>query len=97
MSSIRIIATPPGQAPEWVREAWVGIEIPLTEQESGLVGTGVLGGPPENTGGYQVFGSDAFRALTLKSPEAAQWWLREAPWALGNKLVFARDVCKVID
>ena len=46
---IRIIATPPGQAPEWVREKWVGLELPLAERFQGRVRTltsGVLEGPP---------------------------------------------------
>ena len=28
---IRIIATPPGQAPEPIREQWVGLELPVVE------------------------------------------------------------------
>lgn len=28
---IRIIKVPSGEAPEWVREAWVGLEIPTLE------------------------------------------------------------------
>ena len=97
MGTIRIIATPPGQAPEWVRNEWIGVEIPLTEQLSGGLQFGVLGGQAENVNGYQVNGSDAFRALEKKSNAAAMWWLNEAPWALANKLVFAKDVCVVID
>jgi hypothetical protein len=32
---IRIIATPPGEAPEEVRRAWVGLELPLAAGETG--------------------------------------------------------------
>lgn len=32
---IRIIATPPGEAPEEVRRAWLGMELPLAAGESG--------------------------------------------------------------
>jgi hypothetical protein len=32
---IRIIATPPGEAPEEVRRAWVGLELPLAAGEAG--------------------------------------------------------------
>jgi hypothetical protein len=28
--SVRIIGVPPGEAPLWVREKWVGLELPLT-------------------------------------------------------------------
>ena len=29
---IRIIAIPPGEAPPWVREQWVGLELPLVQR-----------------------------------------------------------------
>lgn len=29
---IRIIAIPPGEAPQWVREKWVGLELPLAQR-----------------------------------------------------------------
>jgi hypothetical protein len=45
---VRIIATPPGEAPEEVRRAWVGLVLPLVAGETGCraapVG-GVLSGP----------------------------------------------------
>lgn len=28
---IRIVAVPPGQAPEWVRREWVGLELPIAK------------------------------------------------------------------
>ncbi len=31
MPSIRIIGTPPGEAPEHIRRAWIGVVIPLPE------------------------------------------------------------------
>jgi len=49
MAGIRIIAVPPGEAPQNVREAWVGLELPLLHgrlgesREWGSVG--VLTGP----------------------------------------------------
>jgi hypothetical protein len=45
---IRIIGVPPGEAPEWVRRAWVGLALPLAPGETGprtLPGSGVLSGP----------------------------------------------------
>lgn len=30
MKTIRIIARPPGEAPEYVRDAWIGLELPLS-------------------------------------------------------------------
>jgi hypothetical protein len=46
--NIRIIKTPAGEAPLWVREKWVGLELPLSQRLAmnffGL-GIGVLTGP----------------------------------------------------
>jgi hypothetical protein len=45
---IRIIATPPGEAPLWVREKWIGLELPLVDGDSAaqeVFTSGVLSGP----------------------------------------------------
>lgn len=46
--SIRITAIPPGEAPLWVREKWVGLELPLAEANPSpheVYTSGVLSGP----------------------------------------------------
>ena len=95
---IRIIDVPPGQAPDWVRKAWVGLEIPLAVQLSAAssLQEGVLGGKPENLGGFQVRGEIAITLLSKKSPEAAKWWHRNAPYVLSEILVFKKNVCELI-
>ena len=50
MACIRIIYVPPGEAPEWVREEWVGLVLPLPEGPMGRRRrwygvSGVLTGP----------------------------------------------------
>jgi hypothetical protein len=47
-SRIRIIAVPSGEAPLWVREQWVGLELPISggPGPQTLTGYGVLSGPP---------------------------------------------------
>lgn len=45
---IRIVDVPPGEAPEAIRRAWVGLILPLAPGETGLremTGAGVLTGP----------------------------------------------------
>ena len=45
---IRIVRTPPGEAPLWVREKWVGLELPLASGDYGprhAYTSGVLSGP----------------------------------------------------
>ena len=63
MAKIRIVAVPPGQAPKWVREQWVGLELPVAENtpspEDSQVGVNygkprefietILEGPTEET------------------------------------------------
>ena len=58
MAKIRITSVPSGQAPEWVREQWVGLELPVKDIDlSKGFCTGALGGTPEpeNLGGYPVY------------------------------------------
>lgn len=46
---IRIIAVPDGEAPAWVRQKWVGLELPTFEHAEGpltVTGYGVVTGPP---------------------------------------------------
>lgn len=50
---IRIISTPPGEAPEYIRKAWIGLEIPIPPQFEGRrrgLGFGVLSGPKTKLG-----------------------------------------------
>lgn len=94
MNSIRIVSIPPGQAPEWVRKEWIGVEIPLPEQKSGGIQVGVRGGKAENEGGYQVDTSKAIEALKKKSPKAARWWEENVSLASISSLVFSKDVCE---
>ena len=45
---IRIKSVPPGEAPESIRQAWIGLEIPVHPQFAGrrkAFGVGVLTGP----------------------------------------------------
>jgi hypothetical protein len=49
MTKIRIIGCPPGEAPRAVREAWIGLELPLPlgrlGRRRGWLTTGVVSGP----------------------------------------------------
>lgn len=49
MTSIRIIRVPAGEAPETIRQAWVGVVLPLADgklgQKRSWLGFGVLSGP----------------------------------------------------
>jgi hypothetical protein len=53
---IRIDSTPRGEAPLWVREKWVGLELPLAqlnaEPSRVQTGAGVLSGPKNIVAAY---------------------------------------------
>jgi hypothetical protein len=54
---IRILAVPPGEAPAWVREKWVGLELPLAQwvpSSTSRLTAGVLSGPRTS---FAVLGS----------------------------------------
>lgn len=92
MAKIKIIEVPPGFVPEHIRKQWIGVEIPLTEnpipegQETFQVGN-------QNSGGYQVKGVDAVKALLdSDKQEAANFWI---PYSSGN-FKFKKEVCELI-
>jgi hypothetical protein len=99
MAKIRIIAVPPGDAPEWVRQGWVGLELPLNEESKAGEGLlmGVLGGPARNQGGYAVNCREAIDTLVAKHPQAGGWWLANTGYRdHGTVFVFKLDVCELV-
>ena len=98
MAKIRIIAVPPGEAPEWVRKEWVGLEFPVADVDmKKAIRFGVAkGGPPQNTGGYPVETKKAIEILKEKNPKAAQWWLENPLLKFMDVLIFKREVCEQI-
>jgi hypothetical protein len=92
--SVRIIAVPPGEAPLWVREKWVGLTLPLLRWPSAgtFIGFGAVSGPrtclaqiwallrgrSQRIYGFVVDASRAVDILDRASPEAAGWWREHA-------------------
>ena len=77
---IRFIAPPTGTAPLFIREKWVGIEVPCMFSHDGVSRAGegmheVMSGlnVPDYPG-YVVLQEWALVALEEKSPEAAGFW-----------------------
>ena len=97
---IRITGTPPGEAPEHVRSAWIGLELPLFPGETGPRTTEqveVLS--MQQTGamsGYVVDGRKAVELLAARSPDAADWWRQNCAAFLeaNGCLIFPPDVCE---
>ncbi len=102
-AAIRIIAAPPGEAPEFVRQAWVGLALPVVAGQSeaaNLTAQQVLSGRSVGAPlSYAVDGPAAIAILNAASPKAAAWWRQNAPEALvaGYQLVFPAEVCERAD
>jgi hypothetical protein len=93
--TVRIIAVPPGEAPLWVREKWVGLDLPVARYSSPTMffGYGVLSlprtwmaqwwgvvqGHAERISGFAVESVRAVDILSASSPQAAEWWRQNAP------------------
>ena len=103
---ITIVRRPIGEAPIWVRDAWIGLSLP-TAQTSPRTwrGMGVLTGPTNaflqirdvllgrtlRVSGYAVDACTAVELLAEKDPAAAQWWKDNVPELLGKKQGFVFD------
>ena len=94
---IRIIKTPRGAAPEWVREAWVGLTLPLGDYPPGdpklLHRFGVTSSWrkrffPWTAPRFQladffpVSASKSIEVLQKTEPDAAWWWTENTPHLL---------------
>jgi len=98
--SVKIVATPGGEAPPDVREAWVGLTLPLSDPTPRTIEPfGILSQtrqPPRV--GYQVEGWRAVEILAERAPWAAAWWREKAPhvFAPCYQLIFSVDVCEIV-
>lgn len=91
---IKIFATPPGTAPEKIREQWIGVEIRLIGIENKSKPLGFRSGI-ENLGGYQVLPKDAVEALKKSGKiEAANFW---SSYLDAKNFTFRRDVCELVN
>jgi len=93
-TKIRIVGIPKGEPPLWVRETWVGLELPLAGGSAAgtFYGFGAVTGPrswlghvwglllgrAERIMGYAVYADRAVGILAESSPEAAAWWRENA-------------------
>jgi hypothetical protein len=102
---IRIKSTPPGEAPNHVRRAWVGLVLPVPPHLSGQRRAntfGVLSGPGfgrQQSIGYIVESSVAVKVLADSVPEAADWWRANAATIIepGRYFMFAPECCEELE
>lgn len=104
--NIRIVQRPIGEAPEWVRDAWIGLSLPLaSKREREWRSLGVLTGPhgwlsqiwATFSGktflvrGYMVNAKAAVDQLSDHHPSAAAWWREHTPHMLTGRRYFVFD------
>jgi hypothetical protein len=103
VARLRVARTPPGEAPEEVRVAWVGVALPLRRWElkpAPHPTEGVLSRHLCGVGtGYAVSGPRAVKTLAAHSRDAAAWWRRHAPHVLerGYRLWFPLHVFEPLE
>jgi hypothetical protein len=109
MTKVRIVASPPGEAPQQVRDAWIGLELPTSGRRFFLT-SGVLSGPRtwwqgllalvrgglRMESGYAVNALVAVDILATKDARAATWWRDHCADLLDGKrhFLFATQVCE---
>lgn len=104
---IQIIRRPDGEAPIWVRDAWIGTVLPLLIDEPITIETvGVLTGPrswwgliwhkltgrTEQMTGFEVNAAAAVDIVAAQSPEAACWWRGHVAHMLDGQHSFLFDL-----
>lgn len=103
---IRITSVPSGDAPLWVREKWVGVELtsalgssPGTFPSASVLAPSSLfaslwrriTGQSRKVNGYPVQVTAAIDALEKSSPEAAMWWRQNTPQLVSPRRAFVFD------
>jgi hypothetical protein len=91
---IKIVATPPGFAPEDIRKRWVGIVMPTLGKECSREANAGHRLGRQNLGGYKVRGSDAMQCLKTHDPIAYEYW--EQFCLEDTVLIFKADVCEEV-
>ncbi len=100
MQCIKILGTPSGGAPKWVREAWIGLVLPIDPHlPQSHMTRDVLTKAPMKGFGYRIDAVLAVEILSLHAPEAALWWRENTTLVHpGNHLVFmANDEIELVE
>lgn len=104
---LRILNTPTGDAPEQVRRAWVGLELPLLADDTETLVQSVLDrerlrsriqllwwrvtGRLVRQRGFSVFVLEALEVLERERPLEAGWWRQNAAHLCVPGAVFVFD------
>ena len=94
-----VIKAPDGASPQWVRDAWVGVQFQATHgapvsMAAQSAGTSVKHSRASERRGYPTNARDLLGLLSLVSEDAARWYLENAPHMADPAQVFIFDeVC----
>lgn len=110
--NIKIVQTPLGEAPQWVREAWIGFTFPVIGEKQRMAAYGVLTRPRNwfsqvwanftgksfELAGYLVNAKLAVDILAAQHPDAAAWWREHVPEELHGErqFLFDEDACEEV-
>lgn len=99
---VRIVSTPPGDAPEEVRRAWIGVVLEgeaFRSKPGWHVGGVLTGQEVENPSGFIVPVRDAIAALGILHSGAAAWWTKWYETMIGvmDELVFTSSCYEVVE
>ena len=96
---IMIVRTPAGQAPEEIRQSWIGVTLPcepIVGFSSGTEIGAVTGELVKKRYCFHVPQAPAIEALEQVAPEAAKWW-RELGYPHPDMwFTFGEDEAKII-
>ena len=96
---VRVKSTPKGEAPQEIRAAWVGLNLPCYPVAGYIPGeeVGVGSGKKEAWQPRQcviVPRKEAFAVLEAERPDAARWWKQNA--IPGDNLCFGLDEVEIV-
>ena len=96
-----VIKAPDGTSPQWVRDAWVGVQFQALQGAPVSMQTMSAAESKEQISerrGYQAKGRDVLGLLALKDAEAAKWYIENAAQMLNPDQLFLFDetCCKAI-
>jgi hypothetical protein len=95
-----VIKAPDGVSPQWVRDAWVGVQFRALQGApiSMPAMSAVSGKEVTARRGYSTNARDLLGLLALKNVEAARWYIANASQMLNKDQLFLFDetCCKAI-
>lgn len=92
---IRIVGLPNGTAPEWARQAWIGMELDA-EDNAPKSDLETLIKRRNLPAGYEVDRAAALKALERRNEKASLWWKAQFPQPACKKITFRAEICEKV-